>query len=148
MAVSESIRKTIETLIEIDRDSEKGFSQAAEHAKDPELRERFLQESRSRANLAADLEREAVSMGAEIGKKGTLAGALHRGWIDLKGKVGADDKSILESVEQGEDVARDAYQKALVAELPPSLKTILQEQYEHIQAKHDEMRRLRDARAA
>jgi uncharacterized protein (TIGR02284 family) len=148
MPTLDDIRDIIENLIETCRDGEKGFSQSAEHAKDPELRRRFLEESRTRADFASQLEREAVSQGAKIGQKGSVAGALHRGWIDLKGKVGMDDKSILESVEQGEDTARDAYQKALAADLPPSLKALIQKQYEHVQAKHDEMRRLRDSRAA
>ncbi len=148
MAALEEVRDHIETLIETCRDGEKGFSQAAEHTKDPELRKRFLEESRVRSDFASQLESEAVNLGAKIGKTGSVAGALHRGWIDLKGKVGLDDKSILESVEQGEDSARDAYQEALEADLPPSLKSLVQSQFAHVQAKHDEVRRLRDARAA
>ena len=148
MATNDDVRDILENLIETCRDGEKGFSQAAEHAKDPDLRSRFLEESRTRADFASQLEREAVSLGGDIGQKGSVAGALHRSWIDVKGKVGMDDHSILESVERGEDSARDAYQKALEADLPPSLLRVVQNQYQHIQSKHDEMRRLRDSRAA
>lgn len=148
MAALDEVRDQIENLIETCRDGEKGFSQAAEHVKDPDLRSRFLEESRVRADFASQLERQAVTLGAKIGEKGSVAGALHRGWIDLKGKVGLDDKSILESVEQGEDTARDAYQKALSANLPESFRALVQSQFQHVQLKHDEMRRLRDARAA
>ncbi len=148
MAALDDVRDQIENLIETCRDAEKGFSQAAEHAKDPDLRSRFLEESRIRSDFASQLEREAVTVGAKIGEKGSVAGALHRGWMDLKGKVGVDDKSILDSVEQGEDTARDAYADALKIDLPASLRTLVQSQYQHVQAKHDEIRRLRDARAA
>jgi uncharacterized protein (TIGR02284 family) len=142
------IRNTVENLIEICRDSEKGFSQAAEHVKDPELRSRFLEESRTRSDFASQLEREALNVGADIGKKGSIAGAIHRGWLDLKGKAGADDHGILESVEQGEDKARDAYQEALKQPLPEPVLAIVRSQFQHIQTKHDEVRRLRDSRAA
>ena len=38
---------------------------------------------------------------------------MHRAWIDTKVALGGGDKTILESVEAGEDRAKEAYQKAI-----------------------------------
>ena len=40
---------------------------------------------------------------------GTTAGTLHRVWGDLKAKLGGGDHTLLETAEQGEDVAKEAY---------------------------------------
>ncbi len=59
----------------------------------------------------------------------------------------SDDGAILAERERGEDAAVALYRKALEApDLPNGLREILTRQYEMIQASHDRMRSLRDAR--
>ena len=89
-------------------------------------------------------------MGEPATKKesGHVAAALHRGWIDVKQGLGGGDHSLLESVEQGEDAAKDSYQKALKSALPESALTVVREQSRAILAAHDQVKALRDSRAA
>ena len=79
---------------------------------------------------------------------GTVAGALHRAWIDTKVGLGAGDKSILESVEKGEDEAKEAYQEAIGAALPADVAQIVSRQARSVQNAHDRVKSLRDSIAA
>jgi uncharacterized protein (TIGR02284 family) len=85
---------------------------------------------------------------AEKKESGTVAGALHRAWIDTKVGLGAGDKSILESVEKGEDEARDAYREAVGSNLPPEAADVVSRQARSVQTAHDQVKTLRDGLAA
>ena len=98
----------IEKLAEICKDGEKGYKEAAEHAKSSDLKSFFSTESSERGHFATELQSVLTKFGkTEKKEAGTVAGALHRAWIDTKVGLGAGDKSILESVEKGEDEAKE-----------------------------------------
>ena len=97
----------------------------------------------------ADLE---SALSAETGKSiqegGTASGAVHRTWGELKGKLGGSDHTLLDTAEQGEDVAKKAYEEALkVSGIPASITSILRKQQPHIQQSHDKVKAMRDAAA-
>jgi uncharacterized protein (TIGR02284 family) len=141
--------KVIEKLIEISKDGEKGYKDAAEHAKRSDLKTFFITQSSERGRFARELQTVLMKLGkTEKKESGTVAGALHRVWIDTKVSLGAGDKSILESVEKGEDEARDAYREAIGAPLPPEAADVVSRQARSIQTAHDEVKALRDGLAA
>ena len=141
--------KVIEQLIEVCKDGEKGYKDAAEHAKRSDLKTFFTTQSSERGRFARDLQAVLMNLGkAEKKESGTVAGALHRAWIDTKVGLGAGDKSILESVEKGEDEARDAYREAIGTPLPPEAADVVSRQARSIQTAHDQVKTLRDGLAA
>ncbi len=139
----------IEKLIETNRDGEKGYKDAAEHIKRPDLKAFFMEQSAERGRFARELETELARLG-KTGKKesGSVAGAMHRAWIDTKANLGGGDHTISESVEQGEDSAKEAYEKALNASLPSEVQMILRRQAESIRRAHDKVKSMRDTLAA
>jgi len=137
------IIKTLNSLIETCRDGEEGFRVAAEHVEDDHLKTLFENYCQQRAQLASELEHEVRRLGKHPENQGSTAGALHRGWINLKSAVtGRDDSAILAECEHGEDVAVEAYQEALSIALPAALKQIVSRQYSAIKAAHDRIREL------
>ena len=101
----------------------------------------------------ADLRRNCRASSRKLGKpdkkvSGSVTGAMHRAWIDTKANLGGGDKTILESVEQGEDKAKETYQKALSGTLPPSVSEIVRRQAASVQRAHDKVRTLRDTAQA
>jgi uncharacterized protein (TIGR02284 family) len=141
--------KTIEKLIEVCRDGEKGYKDAAEHAKRSDLKTFFTAQSSERGRFVRELQPFLMNLGrTEKKESGTVAGALHRAWIDTKVGLGAGDKSILESVEKGEDEARDAYREAIGTPLPPEAADVVSQQARSIQTAHDQVKTLRDGLAA
>jgi uncharacterized protein (TIGR02284 family) len=70
---------------------------------------------------------------------------MHRGWVHLKGAVGASSPlSMLEECERGEDAAVARYRSALKEDLPAEARAIVQRQAEGTQRNHDRIKSLRD----
>ena len=139
----------LERLIATNRDGQAGYREAAEHIQDSELKGYFNEQSIERAQFAGQLESEVQRLGQlEPHDRGSTGAALHRAWIDLKSSLGAGDHGILASVEQGEEVARRAYEDVLNKELPDHIAEVVRNQAQSIFAAHDHVKLLRTKRAA
>jgi uncharacterized protein (TIGR02284 family) len=138
--------KTIDNLIETLKDGQEGFKQAAESVKDPQLKAVFGEYSRQRGRFAAELRSKAQTADErESEMSGSAAGALHRGWINLKSALTrGDDHSILAECERGEDSAVEEFTKALNNGLSASVQEIVSRQYVQIKEAHDRVKNLRD----
>ena len=142
---TESVLKdVIETLI----DGQEGFKDIGEKLQDDTLKRYFLAESLKRASFKGELEDVLIKSGVGDAYKetGSVAGALHRTWGDLKAKFGVNDHSLLETAEQGEDKAKKAYADALKHDLPLPVHQLLSTQAAHIQTSHDYVKAARDSR--
>src|ERR1700678_3808415 len=116
----------IENLIETCKDGQKGYQDAATHVKRTDLKTFFNVQSLERARFAGELQEERIRLGKTDKKdSGSVSGAMRRAWIDTKVSLGGGDKTILESVEAGEDSAKESYEKALSATLPGNLMEII-----------------------
>jgi uncharacterized protein (TIGR02284 family) len=148
---SEKNRETESVLLEVIKvlqDGQKGFADIGEHLKDDTLKRYFLAESLKRANFRAELENELHRAGmADVKEGGTVSGAMHRTWGDLKAKMGGGDHGLLETAEQGEDTSKKAYKDALDHDLPLPIRQLLTEQQAHILSSHDYVKSHRDAAA-
>lgn len=139
----------IDEVISILVDGQKGFAEIGDHLKDETLKRYFLAESLKRASFRGDLETILHQNGVhDIKESGTTAGTVHRVWGDLKAKLGGGDHTLLETAEQGEDAAKNAYADALKQQLPLPVHQLLAEQQCHILTSHDFVRNHRDALVA
>ncbi|WP_406624902.1 PA2169 family four-helix-bundle protein [Acidovorax sp. SDU_ACID1] len=142
---NEDVVDVLDDLLECSRDGEYGFRTSAERSDSPELKQILLRHAGECATAAAELEREIRSYGGEPSSGGTVAGALHRGWVSVKAAFSSnDDKAVLEECERGEDAAVARYRKALKATLPASVRALVERQAQGVQRNHDEIRALRD----
>ena len=139
----------VENLIETNKDGQKGYQDAAQHVKRSDLKTYFNEQSLERSRFAGELEAELVRLGKPDKKvSGSASAAVHRAWIDTKVALGGGDKTILESVEKGEDDAKDTYNKALTGSLPGNLMEIVRRQAAGVQRAHDKVKMLRDSAKA
>ena len=139
------LKKVIETA----RDGEKGFREAAEHFKSPELKSMAQRVSAERASFARELEPELHTEKGDEKIGGSVEGALHRAWVDIKTALGGGDQTILDWLEQGEDYAKKIYGEALKSNLSSAAQLIVRRQYDRVLATHDQVKALRDqSRAA
>jgi uncharacterized protein (TIGR02284 family) len=140
---------TLLDVVNMLENSQKGFADIGDHLKDETLKKYFLAESLKRANFRAELEAELHRAGMhDVKESGTVAGALHRTWGDLKAKMGGGDHTLLETAEQGEDEAKKAYKDALDKELPLPIRQLLTDQQSHVISVHDFVKSQRDALSA
>lgn len=136
-------------LIEVCRDGQNGFKEAADKVKSPDLKNFLNQCSAERAQCVNELQVEVRRLGGDPEKKGSAAGAMHRAWMDIKGTLtGKDDHAILNECERGEDSAVDAYKDAIKQGLPTNILTTVERQFETIKQTHDRVKQMRDSKAA
>jgi len=144
--MAKSFDSILNELIETSKDGENGFRKAAQDARDPQLKSLFTTCAQRCADGARELQQVVRANGGDPEKSGSVAAALHRGWISLKESVASrDDKAILEEVERGEDYAKAQYRKALEQDLPADIRDVVQRQYEGVLANHDKVRTLRNS---
>ncbi len=142
---SSVLKKVVDTA----KDGERGFREAAEHFKSPELKSMAQRVSAERASFARELEPELRSEGKTDKADGSMEGSLHRAWIDIKTALGGGDQTILDWLEQGEDHAKKVYTEALQGSLPAGVQQIVRRQSDRVLATHDQVKALRDqSRAA
>lgn len=142
---NQDIIDTLNKLVENCKDGEYGFQSSAEHVKTARLRELFTARAADCRQAASELQLMVKAIGGTPEHDGTAAGAVHRGWVAVKGSLsGYTDLAMLEECERGEDAALGRYRKALEKELPPDVRALVQRQRDGAQRNHDQIRTLRD----
>jgi uncharacterized protein (TIGR02284 family) len=136
---------TLNDLLEISRDGERGFRTCAEGVESPNLKALFEAAARRCAEGAAELEAKVRSLGGEPAQGGSISGSMHRAWTNIKSM---NEHAVLAECERGEDAAKAAYEAALQKSLPADVRTLVERQYQGVKANHDRVRNLRNAAAA
>ena len=142
---NQEVVDVLNDLLETSRDGEQGFRTSAEQAQTGELQDFLARRANDCAKAAAELEQAVRAHGGTPADGGTVAGAMHRGWVAIKTAMMAnDDKAVLEECERGEDAAVASYRKALQHALPPGVRSLVERQAAGAQRNHDEVRALRN----
>lgn len=131
-------------LIETCKDGVNGFRTAADAVSNPRAKALFTSRAQVIEKASAELSAQVRQLGGDPEKTGSIAGAVHRGWINIKSVVtGKDDDAIVAECERGEDVAVNNYESALEKDLPPQVHTMVEQQYRGAVANRDAMRALK-----
>lgn len=142
---SDDVIDTLNDLIETSKDGEYGFRACIEHLHDEQTRQLFARRADECARAATVLRALVVELGGDAQERGSVAGAVHRGWVAVKGTLsGHSDLQLLEATESGEDKAMAAYRETLNKELPQRVRAVVEEQFEGVQRNHAQVRALRD----
>lgn len=136
--------KILNQLIETSEDGVKGFKEAADKATVANLKTVFSDRAAACSSGVAELQGLVKSLGGTPENSGTVAGAAHRGWVKVKSAVADTNIALLEEVERGEDHAKAVYTKALKADLPAQVRTVVEKQFSGVKANHDRIRDLRN----
>lgn len=140
---------TLNELIETCEDGANGFRESAEAVTNADAKALFISRvpiiERSKAELQAEVRR----LGGDPETEGTVAAALHRGWINLKTAIsGNDEAAVLTECERGEALAVTKYEEALKADLPAETRTMVEAQYRGTVSNLEKVRALRHAYGA
>lgn len=144
---NDDIISTLNDLIETCKDGEEGFKTCVEDASDrhPQLKAMLVDRQRGCAAAASELQDLVRAQGGDPETSSSVAGALHRSWVNIKTAItGKDDEAVLNECERGEDSAVRSYRKALEKDLPAHIRLVVERQYQGVLHNHDQIKNLRD----
>ncbi|PRY50375.1 uncharacterized protein (TIGR02284 family) [Arcticibacter pallidicorallinus] len=130
MDYSENYNKQLQRLYRILQDGHKGYTEAAEHVKSPDLKILFEKIASERAVLVNQMGAKMAEFGYTPDDHEDALGALHRGWMNLKASLTSNtDQNILESCRNADQAALDAFDDVLQGEIlyDTALKSFLME---------------------
>lgn len=147
---AKAAQSELNDLVATLKEGQKGYAEAMTDVEDADLKDLFKKYAAQRASYITELEDQMYKLDLKVDTNegnNTVAGTVHRAFINLKGLVtGKDRHSILAECERGEDYAKEAYEKAKKFEdLPAELKSVIDKQADGILQAHNEIRDLRDA---
>ena len=142
---NDEIVSNLNDLIETCKDGEEGFRTCAKDIQNVSLKDFFIARSLGCAKSAHELQQLVLQYDGDPETRSTVAGAMHRRWIDFKTAImGKDEEAVLDECERGEDFAVSSYQRALGLNLPADVRSVVERQYQGVLQNHEEVRRLRD----
>ncbi|HSP07681.1 MAG TPA: PA2169 family four-helix-bundle protein [Acidobacteriota bacterium] len=129
-------------LIDACKNGEKGYREDAEGINNAYFQMRLNEYARHRALFASELQALVRRLGGDPDRKGTVAGSLHRGWMNLKAAIaGRNDDAILAECCRGEEAALRHFEEAFMLDLPPAVhaavenqRNTIKESIEHLKA--------------
>lgn len=140
---NDDVVSVLNGLIETCKDGVDGFRTAAQGVKSSTAKTLFTTRIQSIERAESELETQVRRLGGDPEKSGSVAGALHRGWIDIKSTVtGKDDDAIIAECVRGEDVAVKNYEEALDKDLPADVRSMVERQYHGAMENRDAVRAL------
>jgi uncharacterized protein (TIGR02284 family) len=139
---------TLNDLIETCKDGEEGFRACADAVKNQQLKVFFEQKAERCRVGGGQLQQKVRELGGDPERGGSMTGAVHRFWLDIRSRLaGMDDHALLDECERGEDSAKHAYEEALQEDLPADVRTLIGKQYREVKMNHDSVRDMRNAMA-
>lgn len=117
----------LETLIDTVHDSIQGYSRAGEAASSVAIKSAFASQAQRRGATLDLLNQELVRRGGELTTRGTVAGSLHRMWLNVSELFVSGDKAAIDRVEEGEAYLAGKFETALEStELDPPARAVIQ----------------------
>lgn len=135
-------------LVQLCIDTRESFEQAVDTVETDRFKKLFTEFAEQRNQFATQLSNLILQYGEQPQEFGTDSGSIRRGWENIRAVLSpATEESVLDSLEEGEDKAKETYESALDSMLPEKAREIVHRQYEAVLRVHDEIRDLRNAHA-
>ncbi len=135
MNYTKEVSEKLNALLEKNYDAEAGYKQAAEKVDNRVLKDFFNTQQQERYNFGHELKAEIKSYGESPERGTSLAGDVHRTWMNIKSTFTSDnEEAMLEEAIRGEKQAVEEYNSVLTeTTLPASTKSLLTTHRNNIQ---------------
>ena len=128
---TEAVR-ALARLLTVCADGVEGYRAAAAKIGTPHLRAMLLRNEVEREEITSVLTNALSELGGKHEHRGSLAGAVHRGWVvGFFGRTHADD-AIVRECRRGDQVTLGAFAEALGHDLPPAIRERVEAQLRRV----------------
>jgi uncharacterized protein (TIGR02284 family) len=124
-------KEVTKELMETLEDGRLGYEKAAEKLRNEhgEIASQLSAASQKRSEMYAELKTIASKYGDALEESGSVAAAVHRGWLALKDAVASDSaEAVLNAAITGENHSIEQYEEALAGDVSSEFRPVLQRQ--------------------
>ena len=127
---NKEVVKSLRTLVQLNKDSDRGYKEASENIEDPELKTILYRLSQQRAEFRGDIEEILIKDYSDDNEPSdSILSKIHRGWMDFKTKLSSNDnEAVLDECIRGEKHAIETYNEEMATKFPDYVKEKLTEQ--------------------
>jgi uncharacterized protein (TIGR02284 family) len=134
MQTTKKVTDMLNEVIECLYDSINGYKESVQAITDLQMKNLFEMLANQRNTMLDDIKIQLQAMQQEPQKSGSVVGALHRMFLDLKSLLtGGDIVAIVKEIKRGENYTMSIYKKALEKDLPANIRGLLTRQLEQIE---------------
>ncbi len=121
----------LERLLDACSNGVEGYRRAVASVISPQLHAVLNRNAVEREEIASVVTNMLVELGVKPEHRGTLAGAVHRGWLSALGATHADD-AIVRECKRGEQATVAAFGEALAHDLTPEIRERVETQFTRV----------------
>jgi len=133
MEVQQQVIHKLNDLIQLCKDGEQGFRQAAGEVHSKQYKALMWAAAQRRKDFASLLQEEVRKMGAKPARKGSFVGLLHRGWMNLLYQMSLhSDKVVVKECRRAEESALNVYEDIFENKRLPGMEPLLQNSFVHL----------------
>lgn len=143
--LDEGMAAELNDLLQINLDGQSGYEAAAQDLKNQDYRELFTQYAQERKANVDMLSSMIRAGGHTPGKTGSLAGAFHEGWMNLRAALSSGDRPVFAECEQADALALAAYQEVMARTTDEAILEPLRQQFTTIRNAYERVKALRGA---
>jgi len=135
-----AVISTLNTLIEACQDGHAGYQVAAHGVTSMDVKRELGHLAKERRQFEEELRAHIERLGGKPRERGTVTGALHRGWMQLKEQFGHPTPAdMLRECTRGEVACIRDYSEALAKGLPDDVRSVVSQQLGRINAARDRL---------
>lgn len=141
MNTQKQIQHSLNDLIEIARDGESFYQDAAKKVDDAELSSLFTRIAIVKRDIVASLSAEVAAAGGEPTESGTMVGSMHQFYTSIRTTLGDTQYGYVAELEESEDRLLDAFNETLAdPETPMQARAKVEQLLPRVRECHDVMR--------
>lgn len=136
----------LQGLLRTSLDSAEGYATALRDLADSHVARELERFRAQRLKMVCELTQRIRDLRGDPNANPTIAGAVHRTWMDARAGADANpNHALLAEIERGEDLAVDMFRQALKEhDIDATTRGLIERHYEQVQTAHDRVKQLRD----
>ncbi|WP_349986023.1 PA2169 family four-helix-bundle protein [Stenotrophomonas sp. WHRI 8082] len=149
MSTQSKIEHSLNDLIEIARDGQKFYSEAATKVKDAELAALFTRIAGSKSDIVSSLSSTVAATGGEPAEHGTFVGSVQKMYGNIRATLGDTQYGYVAELEESEDRLLKAFKDVLTDnDVPAPVRAEVTRLLPEVQETHAVMRARKHAMKA